>query len=271
MSLQMPRQLSRRRVIPPPPPPPPPPRFGDDLANRLDLAVDGGEAVLEREGVEEHEAADAPRGGAIPLFVGGGDDFRHAPRSARVLAERLRGLIEGVVDGGGRRDHTIKALDFEWEKTQLVGESIQPAAAHGRICVDVGSRAVEVPLQIVGLPEGVADLGLVPEAVGVEDADARHSVGNRCDAVVELGLQGGAPAAPLAFEHDEITVGKLEADVRRVAMTAALGAGGDAALAEQLAEDDVDGFFADGFAALVAFGVGGHGAIIAQVRETGAC
>ena len=134
MSLQMPRQLSRRRVIPPPPP-----RFSDDLAHRLDLAVDGGEAVLEREGVEEHEAADAPRGGAIPLLVGGGDDFRHALRSARVPAERLRGLIEGVVDGGRRRDHAVKALDFEREKTQLVGKSIQPAAACGRLCVDVGS------------------------------------------------------------------------------------------------------------------------------------
>ena len=130
---------------------------------------------------------------------------------------------------------------------------------------------MEIPLQIIGLPEGVADLGFVPEAVGVEDADARHGVGDRRDAFIELGLQGGASARPLAFEHDEIAVGKLEADVRRVAMTAALGAGGDAALAEQFAEDDVDGFFADGFAALVAFGVGGHGAIIAQVRETGAC
>ena len=183
-------------------------------------------------------------------------------------AKSLRGLIEGVVDGGSRRDHAVKAFDFERKKTQLVGEGIQPAAACGRLCVDVGSRAVEIPLQIVGLPEGVADLGFVPEAVGVKDADARNGVGDRRDAVVELGLQGGAAATPLAFDHDEIAIGKLEADVRRVAMTAALGAGGDAALAEQLAEDDVDGFFADGFAALVAFGVGGHGAIIAQVRET---
>ena len=163
MSLQMPCQLSRRRCIPPPPP-----RFGDDLAHRLDLAVNSGEAILERECVEQHEAADAPRGGAIPLLVGGGDDFGHSMRSARVPTERLRGLIEGVVDGGGGRDHAVDALNFEREKTQLVGESIQPAAARGRLCVDVGSRAVQVPLQIVGLLEGVADLGFVSEAVGVE-------------------------------------------------------------------------------------------------------
>ena len=264
MSLQMPRQLFRRRCIPPPPP-----RFGDDLAHRLDPAVDGGEAVLEREGVEQHEAADAPRCGAISLFVGGGDDFRHSMRSARVPAERLRGLIEGVADSGRRRDHAVDALNFEREETQLVGEIVEPAAAQDRLWVDVGSRAVEVPLQIVGLLEGVADLGFALEAVGVEDADARHGVGDCCDALVELGLQSGAPAAPLAFKHDEIAVGQLEANVRRVAMASSLGAGGDAAGAEQFAEDDVDGFFADGLAASVALGVGRHGAIIAQVREHG--
>ena len=128
---------------------------------------------------------------------------------------------------------------------------------------------MEVPLQIVGLLEGVADLGFVLEAIGVEDADARHGVGDRCDALIELGLQSGAPAAPLALDHDEIAVGQLEANIRRVAMASPLGAGGDAAGAEQFAEDDVDGFFADGFAASVALGVRGHGAIIAQVREHG--
>ena len=96
--------------------PPPPPRFGDDLAHRLDLAVDSGKAVLEREGIEQHEAADAPRCGAIPLFVGGGDDFSHSMRSSRMPAERLCGLIEGVVDSGGGRDHAVDALDFEREK-----------------------------------------------------------------------------------------------------------------------------------------------------------
>ena len=191
-------------------------------------------------------------------------------RSARVPTERLRGLIEGVVDGGGGRDHAVDALNFEREKTQLVGESIQPAAARGRLCVDVGSRAVQVPLQIVGLLEGVADLGFVSEAVGVEDADARNGVGDCYDALVELGLQSGAPAVPFAFDHDEIAVAEFKADIRRIAMASPLGAGGDAAGAEQFAEDDVDGFFADGLAASVALGVRRHGAIIAQVREPGA-
>ena len=99
---------------------PPPPQISHNLAYCLHLIVDDGEAILEREGVEEDEAADSPGGGAVALLVGGGDDFGDAARGAGVAGELLGGLIERVADGCDGLDHLI--VDLVREEAQMVGE-----------------------------------------------------------------------------------------------------------------------------------------------------
>ena len=64
-------------------------------------------------------------------------------------------------------------------------------------------------------------------------------------------FEEAATAVPLALDDGEAGP-QVNSDVRRATAAAALGAGGEAVVAEELGEEDVGGFFADGF------GVGRH-------------
>ena len=101
--------------------------------NGGNVVVRGGEAVLEGEGVEEDEAADAQGGGAVLFLIGLGDDVGDAPGQAGVRSDRTGGRLEGVADDGGGCCHLVDAFEVQGEGAQFIGEFADGAVPNGRL------------------------------------------------------------------------------------------------------------------------------------------
>ena len=180
-----------------------------------------------------------------------GDGVSEEARESGVTTEDSGGLVKCPTNDAGSSDNAVDPFKFQRQQAQVIGELLNSSLAQCLAVEDPIAGAVQEPLEIESVFEFVLDVVDMPEIVGIEDADAGDGVGEVGQSVVELVEQVGVAGLPLAFEQDEFAGRQFVADVGRVAAAASFGAGGDAALPEELSEQRVDGFLAGG--------LGGHG------------
>ena len=145
----------------------PPPRPVDSW----NVVAGRGEAVVKGERVEERQAADANGGGAIFLPVGFGDRLRDGAQDAGVTADPASRLLDRVSDHSRRRLHAVHALEFQRQRPQVVREVGDPPAPNLAFGGGYPSRSVQPPLQAGRPLQRRPRVRLLPDAVGIENAD----------------------------------------------------------------------------------------------------
>ena len=144
-----------------------------DGGNRV---VGGGEAVLEGEGVEEDEAADAQGGGSVFFLVGFGDDVGDATGQAGVLGDWTGGLFERVTHHSGGGSDTVDIFEVQGKGAEFIGEFADGAEPNGRLLARRSTGAVQPPLEVGGFKPGFGVFG-VPELFGIENAEGPEGLG----------------------------------------------------------------------------------------------
>ena len=214
------------------------------FADRQNVLVGGGETVLEGERVEKHQTADAQGGGTVLLLVGAGDDVGDATRRAGVLAGLLRRLFQRVADRSRSGGNSVPTFEFQRKSMQLLGDIRDGPGSDLPLRLGSPATTVHPPLEVGrGLKLGARVLR-VAEPAGVENADEPKSVREAVQAVVELTSQIAVRSLPLALQDDEVSGSQFGPDVRDALAAAALGPGPDAAVTEQLGEQDIGAFLA---------------------------
>ena len=179
---------------------------GDALATGLadggHVGAHDGEAVLEGEGVEEHEAADAEGGGAVLFVIGAGDEVGDEQGDAGVFGDGGGGPLHAVADDGGGGGHAVRALQFEGQGAQLAGQVGHGAAARAALRQGRAARAVRPPADVVGGAQPRERVLREPDAVGVEDAEHAEGLGEGFEALRDL---SSSSAAALSHLHSRST------------------------------------------------------------------
>ena len=174
-----------------------------------------------------------------------------------MLGDRTGGLFERVADDAGGGSNLVDAFEVQGKGAQFIGEVADGAVPDGRLHTRRAAGAVQPPLEVGGFESGPGVFRM-SKLAGIEDAEGSEGVGEVGETAVELVVEQAAGTVPLALDDGEAGA-QGDADVWGATVAAALSAGGQAVVAEELGEEDVGGFFADGF------GVGWHGIALGGV------
>ena len=140
------------------------------LADRGNLGTDCGKALLESQGVEQHQATDPQGRGSVLFLVGPGDEIGYAVRDAGMARYLSRRLLEREPNDLGRGGHAVRSLQFERERVQLVGKPLRGPGSEAARRHFHAARAVNPPFEIRGGFEGGKNVVLAPQPHGIQNA-----------------------------------------------------------------------------------------------------
>ena len=162
------------------------------------------QAVLEGDSVEEYQATDAQGRCMIFLLVGTCDQIGDAVSDASVLIELISGLFKRVSDDGRRRRHPIHALQFQRQRTHVIGQFRNGPAMNWPFRNDGSAGAVQPPSNVCCFSKRCMGILRTPQAVWVKDAEHTNDFRISSDPVSELTFQRAGRVVPFAFGDDRV-------------------------------------------------------------------
>ena len=223
-----------------------PPNVPQPLGRGMSLRHGGhfrmhlGEAVLEGQRIEQHQAGDPQRRGALLLLVRLRDQRRHSLGGAGVPPDLPRRRLGRPAHRPRRRGHAVDALDRQRQRPQVVRQLVRGAAAHLLGMLDPAAAGMQVPLQVPGLGQRPAHVISRAQRLRVEHSDPadRGRIGR--DPSLQLLVERRFRALPLAFEQRELIARQpLDQQVRCIPALAPLRLRPQPPLLQQLPQQHI--------------------------------